>query len=100
MGITHFDEAERAEIEVGHLHATWTYLGEAAGCVGAGVRRIQVPAGGWSTQAHEHGRSEELFYALAGRGLSWHAGQTAEIGAGDCIVYHAGGGAHTVHALE
>ena len=31
MGITHFDEAERVERRVGHLQATWTKLGEAAG---------------------------------------------------------------------
>jgi len=81
------------------LHATWSFLGEAAGCVAVGVRRIEVPQGGWSTPAHEHGRQEEIFYVLAGRGLSWQDGHASEIGAGDCIVYHAGGGAHTLHAL-
>ena len=100
MGITHFDDAPRRELEVGHLRATWTPLGEAAGCVGVGVRRIEVPAGGWSTPAHEHGRSEEIFYVLAGRGLSWQGGQVSEIRAGDCIVYHPGRGAHTVHGLD
>ena len=49
--------------------------------------------------AHEHGRSEEIFYVLAGQGLSWQRGEVAEIGAGDCIVYLAGSGAHTLHAL-
>ena len=64
------------------------------------MRRIEVPAGGWSTPAHEHGRGEEIFYVLAGRGLSWQAGKTAEIGPGDCIVYRARRGAHSIHALE
>jgi uncharacterized cupin superfamily protein len=100
VGITHLDEARRRELKIGHLHATWSLLGEAAGCIGVGVRRIEVPRGGWSTPAHEHGRDEEIFYVLAGRGLSWQAGSTAEIGAGDCIVYHPGRGAHTVHALD
>ena len=63
-----------------------------------GVRRIQVPAGAWSTPVHDHGGAEEIFYVLAGRGLSWHDGATAEIGAGDCIVYLAGAGGHTLHA--
>jgi uncharacterized cupin superfamily protein len=75
-------------------------LGSAAGCVGVGVRRIEVPAGGWTTPAHEHGRGEEIFYVLAGRGISWHRGRTAEVGADDCIVYPAHSGAHTLHALE
>jgi uncharacterized cupin superfamily protein len=64
------------------------------------VRRIEVPAGGWSTPAHEHGREEEIFFVLAGRGISWHRGRTAEVGAGDCIVYKAHSGAHTLHAIE
>jgi uncharacterized cupin superfamily protein len=99
VGLTHFDEARRGELAIGHLHATWSYLGEDAGCVGIGLRRIQVREGAWSTPAHEHGRSEEIFYVLAGKGLSWQRGEVAEIGAGDCIVYLAGSGAHTLHAL-
>ena len=87
MGLTHFDEAPAIERELGHLRGRWTLLGDAAGCVNVGVRRIEVPAGGWSTPAHEHGREEEIFYVLAGRGISWHRGRTAEVGAGDCIVY-------------
>ena len=75
-------------------------VGDAAGCVNVGVRRIEVPAGGWSTPAHEHGREEEIFYVLGGRGISWQAGETAEISAGDCIVYQPRRGAHTVHAFE
>ncbi len=100
MGITHFDQAPARDHEIGHLKGHWTFLGEAAGSVGVGVRRIQVPAGYWSTPAHEHGAEEEIFYVLDGRGLSWQKGRTAPIGAGDCIVYLAGRGAHTLHALE
>jgi uncharacterized cupin superfamily protein len=99
VGITHFDDARRGELAVGHLHATWSYLGEDAGCVGVGLRRIQVREGAWATPAHEHGRSEEIFYVLGGRGLSWLRGEVAEIGEGDCIVYLPGSGAHTLHAL-
>jgi uncharacterized cupin superfamily protein len=99
VGITHFEEARRRELQIGHLHATWSFLGEAAGCVTVGVRRIEVAQGGWSTPAHEHGRQEEIFFVLAGQGLSWQDGNASEIGAGDCIVYRPGSGAHTLHAL-
>jgi uncharacterized cupin superfamily protein len=99
VGLTHFEEARRRDLQIGHLDATWSMLGEAAGCVGVGVRRIEVHQGGWSTPAHEHGRSEEIFFVLAGQGLSWQRGHAAEIGAGDCIVYLPGAGAHTMHAL-
>jgi uncharacterized cupin superfamily protein len=100
MGITHFDDAPSNEFEVGHLRGRWTMLGEAAGSVAVGVRRIQVPAGAWSTPAHEHGSEEEIFWVLEGRGVTWQRERTADIAAGDCIVYHAGGGAHSLHAIE
>ncbi len=100
MGITHFDEARARDWEVGHVRGHWTFLGEAAGSVRVGVRRIQVPAGGWSTPAHQHGAEEEIFYVLGGRGLSWQNEKTSAIGPGDCIVYLPGRGAHTLHARE
>jgi uncharacterized cupin superfamily protein len=100
VGITHFDDAPARELAVGHLRGRWTGLGEAAGSIAVGVRRIEVPAGSWSTPAHEHGREEEIFYVLKGRGLSWQKGRTAEVRAGDCIVYRPGRGAHTLGALE
>src|SRR5256885_14083770 len=100
MGIAHYDEAPVREFALGHLRGRWTMVGVAAGCVKAGVRRIEIPAGGWSTPAHEHGRDEEIFFVLAGSGVSWQNGETFEIRAGDCVVYRAREGAHTVHASE
>jgi uncharacterized cupin superfamily protein len=100
VGIAHLDEVPAVERNIGHMSARWTLLGEAAGSVAVGVRRIQMTPGAWSTPVHDHGAAEELFYVLAGRGLSWHDGATAEIGAGDFIVYRAGAGAHTLHSLE
>jgi uncharacterized cupin superfamily protein len=100
MGLTHFDEAPSHQFDVGHIQGTWTMLGEAAGCIAVGVRRLQIPAGSWSTPAHDHGRAEEMFYVLAGRGIVWHRGRTAEIGAGDCLVFRARAGAHSLHATE
>jgi uncharacterized cupin superfamily protein len=100
VGITHFDQAPAHEFAVGHIKGRWTRLGDAAGSVTVGVRRIQIPAGSWSTPAHEHGREEEIFYILAGRGMSWQRERTTEIRAGDCIVYLPGRGAHSLHALE
>jgi uncharacterized cupin superfamily protein len=100
MGLTHFDQAPAIDRELGHLRGRWTMLGSAAGCVTVGVRRIELPVGGWSTPAHEHGREEEIFYVLGGRGISWQRGRTAEVAAGDCIVYRPNAGAHTLHATE
>jgi uncharacterized cupin superfamily protein len=100
MGLTHFDDAPTREYALGHLRNRWTLLGEAAGSETVGVRRIQIEAGGWSTPAHEHGRSEEIFYVLSGSGVSWQRGRTTAIRGGDCIVYLARRGEHTVHADE
>ena len=94
------DEVEGHALEVGHLHATWSFLGSAAGSVGVGLTRFQIPTGGWSTPAHDHGVEEELFYVLGGRGLAWHKGETFEIGAGDCILFRPRRGHHTLHALD
>jgi uncharacterized cupin superfamily protein len=100
VGITHFDDAPAREYALGHIRGRWTMLGDAAGCATVGVRRIQLPAGGWSTPVHDHGRSEEIFYVLSGRGVSWHDGATAAIGADDCIVYHPRRGGHSLRADE
>ncbi|MFZ0090092.1 MAG: cupin domain-containing protein [Solirubrobacteraceae bacterium] len=98
MGLTHLDEAPVRAYALGHLRNRWTLLGDAVGSETIGLRRIEISAGGWSTPVHEHGRSEEIFYVLAGGGVSWHNGQTAAIRAGDCIVYHPRSGAHAVRA--
>jgi uncharacterized cupin superfamily protein len=100
VGITHLDQGEREAYAVGHIRGKWSALGEAAGSVTVGVSRLEVADGGWSTPVHEHGREEEIFYVLAGRGLSWHDGRVSEIRAGDCIVYLPGSGAHSLHGLE
>jgi uncharacterized cupin superfamily protein len=98
VGITHLDDAFANEFDLGHLRSRWTMLGEAAGSATVGLRRIQIPAGGWSTPAHEHGRSEEIFYVLSGSGVSWQRNETAAIRAGDAIVYLPRKGPHTVRA--
>jgi uncharacterized cupin superfamily protein len=100
VGLTHFDDARTFDYELGHLRGRWTMLGESAGSRTVGVRRIQIPLGSWSTPAHEHGRSEEIFYVLSGRGISWQAGRTAEIRTGDAILYAPRRGAHTIRAED
>ena len=43
-----------------------------------------------------HGAEEEIFYVLAGAGLSWQEGETFEVRAGDCIVHAANSNTHTL----
>ena len=99
MGITHLDEAPSAERSIGHIKARWTALGQAARSVATGVRRIEVADGHWSTPCHEHGREEEIFYVLGGAGLVWQDGRSCEVRTGDCVVFLANRGAHSMHAV-
>lgn len=94
--IAHWDDVESFRREVGHIGATWQDLGRAAGSVGVGLRRIRLAEGEIPTPAHVHQDAEEIFFVLAGSGLSWQDGKTFELGSGDTIVHHVSGAAHTL----
>jgi uncharacterized cupin superfamily protein len=96
--LAHWDEVKGYRREAGHLAGTWFDLGTAAGSVGAGVKRIQVDPGKWSTPAHVEGAEEELFYVLGGSGLSWQDGDAYRVGGGDFLVHLPEGRTHTLHA--
>jgi uncharacterized cupin superfamily protein len=97
-GLVHWDDVEAHHRQLGHLSARWRDLGSAAGTVAAGVKRIEVDPGRWSTPAHSEGAEEEIFYVLAGSGLSWQDEQVYEIGEGDCIVHLPAAEVHTLRA--
>jgi uncharacterized cupin superfamily protein len=101
--IVHWDEVQGRRREAGHIAGTWHYLGAAAGSVGVGVNRILIEPGKWSTPAHVEGAEEEIFFVLAGSGVSWQddgKGAAAyPVGPGDCLVHLAEEGpAHTLRA--
>jgi len=93
-----WDDAPVRQVEVGPISGTWRDLGEAAGTCAVGLRRIQVAPGRRSTPAHTHSGEEEVFFVLAGSGLSWQGGATFEVAAGDCLVHLVEGPAHTLVA--
>jgi uncharacterized cupin superfamily protein len=96
--VAHWDEVEGYRREQGHLAGTWFDLGSAAGSVGVGVKRIQVDPGKWSTPAHSEGAEEEIFFVLAGAGISWQDGDVYDVGEGDCLVHLVEEHAHTMRA--
>jgi uncharacterized cupin superfamily protein len=100
--VAHWDDVASHRRTAGHIAGTWFDLGSAAGSVGAGVKRIQVDPGRWSTPAHVEGAEEEIFFVLGGSGLSWQddgrGGAAYEVGPGDCLVHLAGAEAHTLCA--
>ena len=96
MGVAHWDEVESGRSENGEMAATWQRLGDAAGTVGVGVSRIRIDPGRLSTPPHSHSASEEIFFVLAGDGLSWQDGEVYEVRPGDCIVHVADHAEHTL----
>jgi uncharacterized cupin superfamily protein len=96
--ITHWDAVEVAEVAAGELRGRWRDLGSAAGSFRAGVSLVEVAPGGRSTPVHTHADEEELFYVLAGSGLSWQDGATYAIGEGDCLLHRVHEEAHALIA--
>jgi uncharacterized cupin superfamily protein len=94
--LCHWDDVEPEAIDRGELRGERLRLGDAAGAVRTGLSRYRLPAGARAMPVHVHGDEEEIFYVLAGEGLSWQDGSTYRVAAGDCIVHRAGAEAHTI----
>ena len=93
-----WDDVPVRQVTVGPIEGAWRDLGTAAGTRLLGLRRVQIQPGKRSTPAHTHSGEEELFFVLAGTGLSWQGGATYEVAAGDCLVHLVDGPAHTLVA--
>jgi uncharacterized cupin superfamily protein len=101
--ISHWDDVRTWRGERGHIAGTWRSLtGDRSRA--AGVKRIEVDPGRWSTPLHLEGAEEEIFYVLAGSGVSvqWEGEETVgyEVRAGDCLVHRPLENAHTLCAGE
>jgi len=96
--LAHWDDVEARRPHARGLGGAWTDLGTAAGSREVGLNRIELGPGEISTPAHVHGAEEEIFFVLAGSGLSWQDGATHAVRAGDCLVHRARAEAHTLRA--
>ena len=97
--VSHWDEVEYGRRDRGHIGGEWASLtGDSS--VTVGVTRMRIDPGKWSTPAHVENSEEEIFYVLAGSGLSWQEGECYEVGAGDCLVHWPGAHSHTLRAGE
>ena len=99
--ISHWDEVETSRKKRGHIAGSWQSLtGQSSQAVG--VKRIRVDPGMWSTPLHLEGSEEEIFYVLAGSGVSVQSDgddiEGYEVRAGDCLVHLALENAHTLRA--
>jgi uncharacterized cupin superfamily protein len=101
-GVSHWDDVKSWRAERGHIAGTWHSLtGRSSETVG--VKRIVVDPGKWSTPLHLEGSEEEIFYVLAGSGLSVQQDDSLkpeayEVRAGDCLVHLPLEHAHTLQA--
>jgi uncharacterized cupin superfamily protein len=99
--ITNWHEIEGVRRERGHISGTWASL-TGTNSVTVGVRRIVVDPGRWSTPLHLEGSEEEIFFVLAGSGLSVQDDgeglEAYEVRPGDCLVHLALEHAHTLQA--
>ena len=100
MGTAHLDEVKKRRNERGQMAGTWSNLGTAAGSSRAGASRIELAPGEQPTPPHVHGQAAEIFYVLAGSGLTLLDDDAYEIRAGDCIVYRNLHEEHTIRAGE
>lgn len=94
--LTHWDEVETAERAVGDIRASRQLLGQAAGCAEVGLSRWRIGAGARNAPVHVHADEEEIFFVLAGEGLSYQDGRAYAIRAGDTIVHRIDEAPHTV----
>jgi uncharacterized cupin superfamily protein len=97
--VSHWDEVESRRQERGHIAGSWRSL-TGSRSVTVGVTRIEVDPEQWATPLHMENSEEEIFYVLAGSGISlqWD-GETTEayaVGPGDCLVHLASEHGHTL----
>jgi uncharacterized cupin superfamily protein len=97
-GLVHWDDVEPLSLRRGPMQLDRIDLGHAAETKRVGVARLRIDPGGRSSPVHVELDEEEIFYVLAGSGLSWQDGETYEVRAGDCIVHRVGWEAHTLIA--
>ena len=96
----HWDDVQAFRADLGHLAGGWRDLGDAAGTRAAGLKRIQIDPGKWSTPLHRQTAEEEIFFVLAGSGISLQRRRddvACAVRAGDCIVHRA---SHEFHSLR
>jgi uncharacterized cupin superfamily protein len=94
--IAHWDDVEAEVVDKGPLGFTTYDLGTAAGTKNVGVTRARVDPGKQSSPVHVELDEEEIFYVLAGSGLSWQDGEVYEIQQGDCVVHRIAEETHTM----
>jgi uncharacterized cupin superfamily protein len=96
--LVHWDDVQGFSIpdDVRPLAGRWQRLADAAGSLNVGVHRVLLREGELLTPPHVHSAEEEIFFVIGGRATLWQDGTTAELKAGDTIVFAPAGPTHTI----
>src|SRR3954453_18478854 len=95
--IRHWDDEPWVTIERGDLRCERQRLCFTKGAPRAALSRYRIAPGRRPMPLHVHADEEEIFFVLAGSGLSWQDDAVHEIGAGDVLVHPAS--AEAVHEI-
>lgn len=96
--ISHWDDVPWESHEHGELRCERRRLSSPRGGAGVTLSRYRIPPGARSMPQHVHVDEEELFFVLAGSGLSWQADAVHELHARDLVVQLADRDPHTLLA--
>jgi uncharacterized cupin superfamily protein len=96
--IRHWDDEPWVRREHGDLRCERQRLCSTVGAPRAALSRYRIAPGRRPMPLHVHHDEEEIFFVLAGAGLSWQDDAVHEIGPGDLLVHRAQAEAHTLVA--
>jgi uncharacterized cupin superfamily protein len=96
--IGHWDDEPWTSLQHGDLQCERQRLCSTVGAPRAALSRYRIAPGRRPMPLHVHHDEEEIFFVLAGTGLSWQDDATHEIGPGDLLVHRAQAEAHTLVA--
>lgn len=96
--LVHLGDLELLHREAGDIRVAYRRLAAAGGARAIGATWYEIPPSKQMMPVHVHSDEEEIFYVLAGSGLSWQDGRTYPVRAGDCLVHLIQGAAHTMVA--
>lgn len=80
--VIQLDDIESVPIEYANLQATRWRVGPAVGAVKVGLSRSRIERSRRAIPVHQHATEEELFFVVAGSGVSWQDGRTYAVRTG------------------